>query len=77
MENQRLVKQKDSEVDVLSEAVLQHQEENQKLKERLDSLNLSVRQKESVHALTEQRFRSELRRLEEECSRLANHVEGP
>lgn len=74
MENQRLVKQKDSEVDVLSEAVLQHQEENQKLKERLDSLNLSVRQKESVHALTEQRFRSELRRLEEERRLLQSYL---
>jgi hypothetical protein len=67
-------KDKEAEADVLSDAVLQLQEENQKMTDTLESLQLSVRQKDSVHALSEQRFRSEVRRLEEEKRHLQNYL---
>lgn len=59
---------------MLSEEVLQLQEEKKKMSDTIESLQLSIRQKDSVHALSEQRLLSEVRRLEEDNRHLKNFL---
>ena len=74
MNHTKYAKQKESEVEVLTNEVVQLHEVNQKLADRVESLQLSSRQKDTVQAVNEQRMRGEIRRLEEDRTVLQNYL---
>jgi hypothetical protein len=58
--------EKEAELEVLTEEVIKLDHDRKELQERVDSLTLSFRHRESIHAMTEKRLQNETMRLVKE-----------